>query len=171
MCPELRSWLSASDRETPVFTGVNGTLMARRRRPWAGDLFRVRSPRQSASRASSQFAIPAVLPGSGRGTPLATAPSGTRRARASSSRTSGAAGCLALAPATRCVGGCAGWRLSGGVLYMVAVLRLPHRRRRLVRIAGSFLRSPCMTLCCDIYLCSILDWITLLIRKSHRGGT
>ena len=29
-CPELRSWLSASDREIPVFTGVNGTLMARR---------------------------------------------------------------------------------------------------------------------------------------------
>src|SRR6516162_6842263 len=28
-CPELRSWLSASDREIPVFTGVNGTLMAR----------------------------------------------------------------------------------------------------------------------------------------------
>jgi hypothetical protein len=30
---ELRSWLSASDREIPVFTGVNGTLMARQRRP------------------------------------------------------------------------------------------------------------------------------------------
>jgi hypothetical protein len=29
-CPELRSWLSASDREIPFFTGVNGTLMARR---------------------------------------------------------------------------------------------------------------------------------------------
>jgi len=29
-CAELRSWLSASDREIPVFTGVNGTLMARR---------------------------------------------------------------------------------------------------------------------------------------------
>src|SRR5215471_18895097 len=29
-CPELRSWLSASDCEIPVFTGVNGTLMARR---------------------------------------------------------------------------------------------------------------------------------------------
>jgi hypothetical protein len=28
-CPELRSWLSAGDREMPVFTGVNGTLMAR----------------------------------------------------------------------------------------------------------------------------------------------
>src|SRR6516225_9647998 len=28
-CPELRSWLSASDREIPVLTGVNGTLMAR----------------------------------------------------------------------------------------------------------------------------------------------
>jgi hypothetical protein len=24
-CGELRSWLSASDREIPVFTGVNGT--------------------------------------------------------------------------------------------------------------------------------------------------
>jgi hypothetical protein len=30
MCPELRGWLSASDREIPVFTGANGTLMARR---------------------------------------------------------------------------------------------------------------------------------------------
>ena len=28
-CPELRSWLSASDREIPVFTGLM-TLMARR---------------------------------------------------------------------------------------------------------------------------------------------
>jgi hypothetical protein len=32
-CPELRSRLSASDREIPVFTGVNGTLMARRSWP------------------------------------------------------------------------------------------------------------------------------------------
>ena len=58
----------------------------------------------------------------------------------------------------------------GALLYMVAVLRLPHRRRHLVRVVGSFLRSPWMTLRCDIYLCSILDWITLFIRKSHRGG-
>lgn len=29
-CPELPSWLSASDREIPVSTGLNGTLMARR---------------------------------------------------------------------------------------------------------------------------------------------
>jgi hypothetical protein len=29
MCPELRGWLSASDREISVFTGVNDTLMAR----------------------------------------------------------------------------------------------------------------------------------------------
>ena len=29
-CPELPSWLSASDREIPVLTGLNGTLMARR---------------------------------------------------------------------------------------------------------------------------------------------
>jgi hypothetical protein len=29
-CPELRSWLSDGDREIPVLTGVNGTLMARR---------------------------------------------------------------------------------------------------------------------------------------------
>lgn len=28
--PELRSWLSASDREMPVLTRVNGTLMGRR---------------------------------------------------------------------------------------------------------------------------------------------
>jgi hypothetical protein len=28
-CPELRSWLSASDCEIPVLTGINGTLMAR----------------------------------------------------------------------------------------------------------------------------------------------
>ena len=28
--PELRSWLSARDCEIPVFTRVNGTLMARR---------------------------------------------------------------------------------------------------------------------------------------------
>jgi hypothetical protein len=33
--PELRSWLSASDREIPVLTGVHGTLMARR--SWAED--------------------------------------------------------------------------------------------------------------------------------------
>ena len=31
-CSELRSWLSGSDREIPVFTGVNGTLIARRSR-------------------------------------------------------------------------------------------------------------------------------------------
>jgi hypothetical protein len=35
-CPELRSWLSANDREIPVFTRVNGTLMARR--PWPGPM-------------------------------------------------------------------------------------------------------------------------------------
>jgi hypothetical protein len=35
MCPELRSWLSASDRDMPAFTGVNGTLMARR--AWTED--------------------------------------------------------------------------------------------------------------------------------------
>ena len=35
-CPELRSWQSASDRETPALTGVNGTLMARQSwtAPW-----------------------------------------------------------------------------------------------------------------------------------------
>jgi hypothetical protein len=42
-CLELRSWLSESDRQIPVFAGVNGTLMARRRRPWASDLLRVSS--------------------------------------------------------------------------------------------------------------------------------
>jgi hypothetical protein len=44
MWPELRSWLSASDREIPVFTGVNGTLMARRSwtAPW------LMAPRPSA---------------------------------------------------------------------------------------------------------------------------
>ena len=36
ICPELRDWLSASDREIPVFTGVNGTLMARRSWPAPG---------------------------------------------------------------------------------------------------------------------------------------
>jgi hypothetical protein len=35
-CPELRGWLSVSDREIPVFTGVNGTLMARRSWPKPG---------------------------------------------------------------------------------------------------------------------------------------
>ena len=64
------------------------------------DLFRVRSPPQLGSHASSQAAMPAVLSASGRGTSLATAPSGTRRARASSSRTSGAAGHLAVVPAS-----------------------------------------------------------------------
>jgi hypothetical protein len=43
--------------------------------------------------------MPAVLSASGRGASLATVPSGTRRARASSSRTSGAAGRLAVVPA------------------------------------------------------------------------
>ena len=28
--PDLRGWVSASDRERPLVTGVNGTLMARR---------------------------------------------------------------------------------------------------------------------------------------------
>ena len=64
-----------------------------------GTLILVRSPPRLGSRASSQVAMPSVLSASGRETSLATAPSGTRRARASSSRTSGAAGRLAVVPA------------------------------------------------------------------------
>ena len=61
------------------------------------------SPPRLDSRASSQVATPAVLSANGRESSLATAPSGTRRARASSSRTSGGAGWLAAVPAR---GGC-----------------------------------------------------------------
>ena len=39
-CPELRSWLSASDREIPVFTGVNGTAILDRTVPDGSPTFR-----------------------------------------------------------------------------------------------------------------------------------
>jgi hypothetical protein len=55
---------------------------------------------RNSAHASSQIAMLAVLSTSGRDTSLATAPSGTRRAQASSSRTSGAAGRLAVVPAS-----------------------------------------------------------------------